>query len=199
MSSKGDLTKKRIQQCAWELFATKGFTAVTMKDVCEATGLSRGGLYRHYAGTDEIFRDMFSVQTGSQTDFIDEGIREGRKAVQILDQLFSVMEEEMNDSDRSLSLAIYEYAQACDRDFLQKMHDQSVKRWRRLLDYGMASGEFNSIKPESFIDLLLYSYQGVRICSRMLEKNESSSRNILASLRQMLVCKPNQEVSEVRR
>lgn len=29
-----------------------------MKDICEATGLSRGGLYIHYGSTQQIFSDI---------------------------------------------------------------------------------------------------------------------------------------------
>ena len=47
MGKKGDLTKAAIQQKALALFVERGFKDVTMKDICEATGLSRGGLYMH--------------------------------------------------------------------------------------------------------------------------------------------------------
>ena len=40
--TKGERTRERILENAADLFAEKGYTAVTMKDVCEATGLSRG-------------------------------------------------------------------------------------------------------------------------------------------------------------
>lgn len=55
MSAKGDKTKELICSEAYKLFAEKGFKEVTMKDICEKTGLSRGGLYRHYSSTEEIF------------------------------------------------------------------------------------------------------------------------------------------------
>lgn len=51
MSLKGEKTKQDIREKAYQLFAEKGFKAVTMKDICELTGLSRGGLYRHYEST----------------------------------------------------------------------------------------------------------------------------------------------------
>lgn len=57
MGTKSEQTKERILQEAWKLFAKKGYQAVTMTDICEKTGLSRGGLYRYYAGTGEIFRN----------------------------------------------------------------------------------------------------------------------------------------------
>ena len=60
MSRKGDDTRKMILESASELFAEKGFKDVSMSDICEKTGLSRGGLYRHYSSTSEIFREIIS-------------------------------------------------------------------------------------------------------------------------------------------
>ena len=35
-----------------------GFKQVTMKDICEATQLSRGGLYSHFSSTGEVFKAL---------------------------------------------------------------------------------------------------------------------------------------------
>ncbi len=45
VSLKGEKTKQDIREKAYQLFVEKGFKEVTMKDICELTGLSRGGLY----------------------------------------------------------------------------------------------------------------------------------------------------------
>ena len=46
MGIKGDQTRQLICMEAFKLFTEKGYKDVTMKDICEKTGLSRGGLYR---------------------------------------------------------------------------------------------------------------------------------------------------------
>ena len=46
MGEKGERTREKIRCKAYGLFAEKGFQAVTMTDICERTGLNRGGLYR---------------------------------------------------------------------------------------------------------------------------------------------------------
>ena len=55
MGAKGIATDKRILDAAESLFAMRGFTAVTMKDICAAAFISRGGLYRHYSSTAAVF------------------------------------------------------------------------------------------------------------------------------------------------
>ena len=61
MSKKGSETKRLIKEQAYKLFAIRGFKDVTMKDICEITGLSRGGLYRHYDSTDQIFSEIIET------------------------------------------------------------------------------------------------------------------------------------------
>lgn len=186
MSKRGDNTRQRILQTSATLFAEKGFSAVTMKDICLASGLSRGGLYEHYTSVAEIFRALFSSLADPQSDFISQQIDAGVGAFEILDALFAVFDREMHSCEESLSLAIFEYAQSCDKLFLQNLHDKSVVRWERLLDYGISRGEFAPVDKQAFIELLLYSYQGVRICGKFLEGAQMPSR-ILPYLRAMLV------------
>lgn len=74
MSKKGDRTKQFIKEKAKILFAEKGFKIVTMKDICEATGLSRGGLYRHYNSTHVIFSEIISEFLDDQNNLFSESI-----------------------------------------------------------------------------------------------------------------------------
>ena len=87
MSARGDITRKKIRNEASLLFSEKGFSAVTMKDICDRTGLSRGGLYRHYGSTAEIFRDIFTAENGSQKDLITQTIEQDGSAAEVMDLL----------------------------------------------------------------------------------------------------------------
>ena len=48
MGEKGTMTRRHILDSACPLFIRHGYKAVTMQDICRASGLSKGGLYRHY-------------------------------------------------------------------------------------------------------------------------------------------------------
>lgn len=75
MGTKGEKTKRIICENAFQLFAEKGFKDVTMKDICEKTGLSRGGLYRHYENTGQIFLEIIRVLMADQQNEFEEKIR----------------------------------------------------------------------------------------------------------------------------
>ena len=77
MATKRERTRESIIKESYTLFADKGFKQVTMKDVCEITGMSRGGLYSHFSGTDKLFEAVLEkITEKSATDFQTE-IKEG--------------------------------------------------------------------------------------------------------------------------
>ena len=66
MSEKGILTRKRIRETAYRIFAEEGFRAVTMGMICEACGMSRGGV--DCSGFVLMtFRDKFDLQLPRET------------------------------------------------------------------------------------------------------------------------------------
>jgi len=182
MSSKGDQTREHIVKEAYKLFARKGFKQVTMKDICESTKLSRGGLYRHYAGTDEILSEILSKEYA-----ILDQIEQGVSARNILEELLEALREEMGDSEKSLSLAIYEYASLGHEDFFIRVNEQAKKRWNSLIQYGIETGEFKKVDGEQITDLILYSYQGVRMWSRVIPLEKDTVDHIVNIIRELLL------------
>lgn len=57
--SKGEATRRRIVEAAAPLFNQHGFTGCSMQDVMEATGLEKGGLYRHFGSKEELAAESF--------------------------------------------------------------------------------------------------------------------------------------------
>ncbi len=182
MSDKGKKTKEMIRQKAYELFAAKGFKEVTMTDLCESTGLSRGGLYRHYSSTGEIFHEILSEEY-----VIDERINNGESAQSILDNMLLLIEEEIMEKELSLSLAIYEYANLGNEDFFNRINNSAKERWRTLVTYGIKTGEFNEVNIDQVVELILYYYQGLRMWSRVVQFSEDAANNYSSIIRKILV------------
>lgn len=73
--SKGELTRQRIIEEAAPIFNQKGFAGCSMQDVMEATGLEKGGLYRHFTGKEELaveaFRYAIGLSVKTRTDNLE--------------------------------------------------------------------------------------------------------------------------------
>ena len=113
VNRRGEETRRHIKRNAYSIFAAKGFKQVTMKDICEAAKLSRGGLYCHYESTSQIFQEIIDDLLSRQEDTFDFKIKQGQPAVVILNEVLETYKREMLDSGASLSLAIYEFFSLC--------------------------------------------------------------------------------------
>ena len=193
MSKKGDKTKQLIKENAYSLFARKGFKEVTMKDICESTGLSRGGLYRHYESTQQIFAEIITSFLTTQDNDFSTKIEKGISAAQILDEILDKYKGEMIDGKNSLSLAIYEYFSnenvREEENLLYKQYITSFNSWDRLIQYGISRGEFASVDSKSVFDLMVFSYQGVRMYSKLINIQEEIPERIINQIKGLLLKK----------
>lgn len=195
MSKKGDLTKQSIKAKAIRLFAQKGFKDVTMKDICEVTELSRGGLYLHYSSTKQIFSDIIDDLMNAQGDEFSEKIEQGLSAKEILLQVLERYKNEMMDVGGSLSVAIYEFFSSetsKQNNALFQQYQKSYFMWKRLLEYGISRGEFNAVDIDAIFDLIVFSYQGVRMYSTLMTIDERTPNHIISLIKTILL--PDEEV-----
>lgn len=195
MSKKGDLTKQHIKEQAIKLFAQRGFKDVTMKDICEVTELSRGGLYLHYSSTRQIFSEIIDDLMNAQGDEFSEKIEQGLSAKKILLLVLERYKNEMLDTEGSLSVAIYEFfsADTSKQDnALFQQYQKSYLMWKQLLEYGINRKEFNAIDIDAIFDLIVFSYQGVRMYSTLMTIDERTPNNITSLIKTILL--PNEEV-----
>lgn len=182
MGNKGEKTKEKIRKDTYRLFAEKGFKEVTMTDICEKTGLSRGGLYRYYSGTEQIFSEILSEEY-----VIADRIKRQESAKAILEDMLEAIKHEIMDKELSLSLAIYEYANLGNEDFFININHKAKKRWISLLNYGMETGEFETVDPEQISDLILYYYQGLRMWSRVIPFDKQTAEHYIENVKQILL------------
>ena len=142
MATKGEKTREFILDKSYALFAQKGFKSVTMKDICEATDMSRGGLYSHFASTKEIFEAILIRMTGNAADTLYSEMEKGVSAVMILKKTLRNMEEEMKHPEESLSIALYEYAETVNTDVMERLNHNAEEKWKKLIRYGIERGSF---------------------------------------------------------
>lgn len=191
MGKKGEGTKMAIRKAALVLFIHKGFKDVTMKDICEATGLSRGGLYMHYGSTKQIFADIINEIMSSLENEVTVKIKNGISATIILDELLERYLSEMLDRSGSLGLAFYEYYSSMplsDDNAMLKQYYISKAMICNLIEYGINKGEFKQVNINAVVDLLLFSYQGVRMLNNIMPLDDDKiSIDMINEIRMMLV------------
>lgn len=190
-NKRGKETRQLIKKYSFALFAEKGFKQVTMKDICEVTKLSRGGLYCHYGSTQDIFKEILNDMMSQQENTFSKKISQNLPAKEILNDVLKIYEEEMLDSQSSLSLAIYEYfsikENAETQNELYMQYLWSLNVWKELIEYGIKKDEFNNVDVLSVFNLIIFSYQGVRMYSKLMPIDETIPKRIIEQIKKILI------------
>ena len=187
MATKSEKTREYILKASYSLFAKKGFKQVTMKDVCEVTNMSRGGLYSHFSATSQLFEALLEKISEKSSMDIQAEINKGTSAVLILEEAFKIVEEETKHPEDSLSIAIYEYAQTVDPHMMEYLNQLGEEKWRKLIEYGIDRGEFQNVDINEIVNVILYSYQGVRMWSMVIPLKTEVFQSIAVNVKKQLI------------
>src|SRR5690625_2603736 len=98
MLSKSELKRKMILEVARDLFIHKGFQTVTMSDIVEACNISRGGLYRYFKNTTEIFISLLQTAHESSDFNLKQAMKDERPAPDILERFLDRKSTRLNSS-----------------------------------------------------------------------------------------------------
>lgn len=182
MGTKGENTRRLICNAAEKLFSKKGYTAVSMQMVCDATGLSKGGLYRHFGSKEEILLELIKKEKRVISD-----IEAGKTATETLENLLQLYREDMSNCKNSLAFALYEYTATENQKLLDSKNTADKDMWCRLVEYGVQKGEFNDVDPEIVMDSFLYAYRGVELWGRVLPFDSKTFDHITEAVRLILI------------
>lgn len=187
MSGKKEKTREGILEISYTLFAKKGFNRITMKDICDAANLSRGGLYNHFSSIQEIFEAILEkINKKDEMNFYEE-MENNISAVEILNRALVLMESEMEHPEDSLSLAMYEYAGSVDSNRMQYFNKVGKEKWKALIQYGMKRDEFKKVNVEELVNVILYVYQGIRMWSRIIPMTPDVFKSITNHIKKQLI------------
>jgi len=84
---KGEQTRQEIIRKAAPIFNQKGYAGAALSDLMRATGLKKGGIYRHFESKEELARDAFDHAWKVAMDARFEGTEEIPNTVDRLKQI----------------------------------------------------------------------------------------------------------------
>lgn len=142
--SDGEMTRRMIIERAKELFARKGYGAVSMNEICEAAGVSKGSLYHHFAGKKELFLTLVEENIEHWKNQWEE---KRRNLTSATDQLYALAEHYADEVQDPLSKALEEFVRSHGSDEetverLWQLAQSQTQACREVLREGMERGEF---------------------------------------------------------
>ena len=167
MGEKSAQKKKYILDTARKVFVEKGFKNVTMKDIVEACEISRGGLYLYFESTDQILMEVLQVEADETDDVFTERIAKEDTAADILTLFLKEQKKELLQNKDNLTVAVYEYFfahKSTDKNnMLRRQFDAGVRVIEKLIEAGIASGEFYCENPKGAAANIMYVLEGLKI------------------------------------
>ncbi len=156
-----------ILRAAVALFARKGYAAATMSDLCAETGLSRGGLYRYFGSTAEAFLAILAADKEFWWEETHRGMAEGAPAPMMMRYYLDQMRQGIARGEGRISLAAYEFLRdpACPEGFASERFAAACEMHRKLLEYGVARGEFNPCDIRRCAEQSVVLLDGLRLAA----------------------------------
>ena len=68
--------RKQIKEIALKLFVDKGYSKITMEEIVQAVGISKGGMYHHFSNKEEIFLELLRDGDEYRKDIVQKSMRE---------------------------------------------------------------------------------------------------------------------------
>ncbi len=156
----------QILTAARACFLAKGYFATKMDEIAYASGLSKGGIYFHFASKREIFRSLVQQEYDAAMAFIDGVQALGGDVMGMLVQLGAhFVEQFAADSDQPrFMLIIGEMALRDEaiQEMLLELQQSYIDRIAAILELGMAQGQVRRVDARSTAIMLKALIDGIQ-------------------------------------
>ena len=166
MGEKSVQKRKYILDTARKVFVEKGYKSVTKKDIVEACDISRGGLYLYFDSTEQILLEILQMEAEETDDVFTQKITQEDTAADILTLFLKEQKKELLQKN-NLTMAVYEYFFAREttdkNNMLRRQFEAGVRVIEKLIEAGIASGEFYCENPKGAASNMMYVLEGMKI------------------------------------
>ena len=176
--SKGDETRQKIIAKAAELFNQRGLEGTSMADLMEATGLEKGGIYRHFPSKEAVAAEAFDY---AWEEAFQERVRDLDSipgSVDRLKHLIANFVERRSTIPGGCPLLNTAVESDDGSPILRERARQALGKWQNLLtsviNEGIQRREIRSgVDPNRLAMLVISTLEGALMISR-LERNRDA-------------------------
>jgi TetR/AcrR family transcriptional repressor of nem operon len=180
--SKGDETRQRIVQQAAALFNRRGFEGASLAELMEATGLEKGGIYRHFDSKEQLAVEAFDYAWRSAFDLRTHDVAAVESSVDKLKLLIANFVERVPAVAGGCPLMNTAIDSDDGNPALRRRARGALRQWQRLVEkivaIGLERGEIRrKTDPRKLATLVISSLEGALAISR-LEQNRAALADI---------------------
>src|SRR5271170_6404740 len=191
-SGKGDQTRQRIIQKAAQVFNRHGFAGASISELMEATGLEKGGIYRHFESKQELAEAAFDYAWQAVSAPRERGLDEQSSP---LEKLLLFVRNFVGEPPRTITGGCPLLNTAVDSDdgnpVLRDKARAALSGWQTriatLVRSGQRNGELRkTIDPDSVAIVMIAALEGAVMMSG-LEKTRQPQQIVGRHLEEYLL------------
>jgi len=183
--SKGEETRQRIIAAAAPIFNKQGYAGCALRDIMAATGLEKGGIYRHFESKEEIAAEAFDYAWTIAMALRWQGLEEVSNHV---DRLKKHIATFVSRSTIPGGCPLLNTGVDSDNGnlILRERVQKALRGWQKLLrttlSDGIAAGTVREdLDAERVSRLIISGLEGGMLVSR-IEKNDQALRDAMEYL-----------------
>ncbi|HEY1766741.1 MAG TPA: TetR family transcriptional regulator [Terracidiphilus sp.] len=170
--TKGEATKLMILEHAAPIFNRRGYAACSIQELMDATGLEKGGIYRHFTNKEELAAEALKYSLSKmakiRTDHLDEipnAVDRLRKAVAVFVDTPAII-----PGGCALMNAAIDSDDGNER--LRKIAEEAMRSWQtrlaKIVLMGRRAGEIRpGVKPRALANTIIATLEGAQMMSRL--------------------------------
>ncbi len=170
MGDKSAQKKNYIIEKARAVFQKKGYRAVTMKDIVDACGISRGGLYLYFSSTKELFEAVIEQDKKDAKAIIDASRDGDTTPATLMFVYLNAQKKEILKKNNNLSAATFEYlfenkASKNDNPVIKRIRSD-IEELEKLIIDGVEQEWIDCDNPQAAAKNLVYTIEGLKVTAQ---------------------------------
>jgi TetR/AcrR family transcriptional repressor of nem operon len=188
--TKGELTRKRIVEAAAPIFNQHGYEGSSLNALMEATGLKKGGIYRHFASKEELAAEAFDYTWEAAWKARLLHVDEKANGIDKLKQLIANFVERRSPVPGGCPVLNTAVDADDGNPILRSRVGKALRSWTgRLQAYVEEAQQQRDAKPDvdpkDVATLIVASLEGALMMSR-IQRNEEPLRRVQSHLNEYL-------------
>jgi TetR/AcrR family transcriptional repressor of nem operon len=188
--SKGEQTRERIVAKAAALFNQRGLEGTSLADLMEATGLEKGGIYRHFPSKEAVAVEAFDFAWHLALETRMHDLDSISNSVDKLRRFVANFVERQSPLPGGCPLLNAAIDSDDGNAALRERAERALRQWRErlvsIVRAGIKNGEINRrLDPKGLATVVISSLEGALMISR-LNRDREALRVIQTHLEQYL-------------
>src|SRR5580700_9432687 len=188
--TKGEQTRRKIVEAAAPIFNKRGYEGSSLSDLMEATGLKKGGIYRHFSSKEELAAEAFDYTWEAAWNSRLLHVDEKASGIEKLKQLIANFVEHRSPVAGGCPVLNTAIDADDGNPVLRARVARALRSWlgrlQGIVEQAQERGETRpAIDPKCVATLVVASLEGALMISR-LQRNDEALRRVQSHLNRYL-------------